>query len=410
VEWGDDGAIVRFGGATLELRRLSSGQRHALRRLIETGAVEDTLVDAVAAEDDDRIAEWYYHLESLLAIGAIEWVAEEPGATVRLIPLTNRFRPAVDGFDRTATHVVSAHTVIHRVGEAWHFESPLSRARVEVAGAGFPAFTEALRRMLHAAGMLAGQDRDADASGWALPDAWFHARSRMGRRDAAWGLRADQEPPDPLPRPSRAFEPAVRIALARAAGDEQGPSFDQVLADRRSVRQYGPEPIDLEALGQLLDRVAADHPHGRGARRRYPSGGACYPLEWYLVANRCTGLARGAYRYDPASHALDPVPTGGGSIDEVLDWYRGKATSDEIQVLLLFTARIGLVHRRYDGLGYALVLKEVGAVFQSLYLAATAMGLAPCALGGGDSELIARVLRTDPLGEPAVGEFLIGSR
>lgn len=232
----------------------------------------------------------------------------------------------------------------------------------------------------------------------------------MGRRDAAWGLRTDQEPPDPLPRPSRAFEPAVRIPLARAAGDEGGPSFDQVLADRRSVRQYAPEPIGLGAIGRLLDRVAADHPDGRGARRRYPSGGACYPLEWYLVANRCTGLARGAYRYDPASHALDPVPAGGGSIDEVLAWYRGKATTEEIQVLLLFTARIGLVNRRYDGLGYALVLKEVGAVFQSLYLAATAMGLAPCALGGGDSELIARVLRTDPLGEPAVGEFLIGSR
>jgi hypothetical protein len=39
-----------------------------------------------------------------------------------------------------------------------------------------------------------------------------------------------------------------------------------------------------------------------------------------------------------------------------------------------------------------------------------AMGLAPCALGGGDSDLFARAAGTDYYAETSVGEFLLGSR
>jgi len=39
---------------------------------------------------------------------------------------------------------------------------------------------------------------------------------------------------------------------------------------------------------------------------------------------------------------------------------------------------------------------------------ATAMNLAPCALGCGDSDLFARAAETDYLVESSVGEFLLG--
>ncbi len=57
----------------------------------------------------------------------------------------------------------------------------------------------------------------------------------------------------------------------------------------------------------------------------------------------------------------------------------------------------------------ALVLKHVGVVFQTMYLAATAMGLAPCAVGLGDSDLFAQAADTDYYAETSVGEFLHGS-
>jgi hypothetical protein len=49
-------------------------------------------------------------------------------------------------------------------------------------------------------------------------------------------------------------------------------------------------------------------------------------------------------------------------------------------------------------------------LYQTLYLVATAMGLGPCAVGGGKAELLSRAIGTDYLVESAVGEFLLGSR
>jgi SagB-type dehydrogenase family enzyme len=61
-------------------------------------------------------------------------------------------------------------------------------------------------------------------------------------------------------------------------------------------------------------------------------------------------------------------------------------------------------------MAYALVLKNLGALYTTMYLVATAMGLAPCALGGGDSELFSQAIGLDPYAEPAVGEFLLGGK
>ena len=56
-----------------------------------------------------------------------------------------------------------------------------------------------------------------------------------------------------------------------------------------------------------------------------------------------------------------------------------------------------------------LTLKHVGVVIQTMYLAATAMGLGPCAVGCGDADLFGRAAGTDYFAETSVGEFLLGS-
>jgi SagB-type dehydrogenase family enzyme len=90
-------------------------------------------------------------------------------------------------------------------------------------------------------------------------------------------------------------------------------------------------------------------------------------------------------------------------------WHTGDRRSP-LQIYLGFTARCRRVFWKYQGMAYALMLKNLGALYATMYLAATAMGLAPCALGGGDSELFCRAAGIDPLEEPAIGEFLLGSR
>jgi hypothetical protein len=45
-----------------------------------------------------------------------------------------------------------------------------------------------------------------------------------------------------------------------------------------------------------------------------------------------------------------------------------------------------------------------------MYLVATAMGLAPCALGSGDSAAFALLSGLDPLIEPSIADFALGTR
>jgi hypothetical protein len=49
-------------------------------------------------------------------------------------------------------------------------------------------------------------------------------------------------------------------------------------------------------------------------------------------------------------------------------------------------------------------------LYEATYLAATAMGLAVCALGGGNSDAFAAATGIDQHVEATVGEMVIGSR
>ena len=85
-------------------------------------------------------------------------------------------------------------------------------------------------------------------------------------------------------------------------------------------------------------------------------------------------------------------------------------TAGVVQVVLGITARFQRVSWKYERIAYALILKHVGVLYQTLYLVAAAMGLAPCAVGGGQAELLSRAIGSDYLAESPVGEFLLGSR
>jgi oxazoline/thiazoline dehydrogenase len=194
------------------------------------------------------------------------------------------------------------------------------------------------------------------------------------------------------------------------------PPFVTVVEQRRSVRDYAAEPIALAELAEFLYRAARIQrvlPAGETdcAFRPVPAGGALHELEIYVVVARCRGLEAGLYHYDPSQHSLGRLTLMNSDIERMLQqaWHTGDRRSP-LQIYLGITARCRRLFWKYQGMAYALALKNVGALYATMYLVATAIGLAPCALGGGDSELFCRAAGIDPLEEPAVGEFLLGSR
>ena len=298
-----------------------------------------------------------------------------------------------------------------------------------------PAAVRALLGLLDDAGMLdeagmatsPGAGSNLELESWEFHDLLFHSRSRRGRSDGRFGAtyRLAHRPPVPALKPTgdREWHDLEIPDLDRLARED--PSLSEVQRRRRSIRKYGAQPITDRQLGEFLYRVGrvterwrADVPAPSDpvsmdfASRPYPSGGALYELELYAAVNNCRNLAAGLYDYDPEHHRLGRVAGATGDVGLLLDEAAASAGigRETVQVLIILAARFQRIAWKYESIAYSLILKNVGVLFQTMYLAATAMGLAPCALGCGNSDVFARAAGTDYYVESSVGEFLLGSR
>jgi len=260
---------------------------------------------------------------------------------------------------------------------------------------------------------------------WDFHDLLFHARSTAGRHaNPLGGLYpyAGVMPPLPAVRPRW---PGKKIDLGKfsAAHSEAVSPFVKLLRERHSTRSFDDQrPITLAELARFLDSTARVLSRWRSkvdlgdggptvayAVRPYPSAGASYELELYLAVDKCEGLARGFYHYDAGGHALVPIRARTQELDALLtgaEFAMGAPAAP--QVLITIAARFGRLSWKYGSIAYALVLKDVGVLMQTLYLMATDMGLGGCAIGSANIDLFAKMTGIEFHVEGPVGQFAIG--
>ncbi|WP_163505182.1 SagB family peptide dehydrogenase [Fodinicola acaciae] len=292
-----------------------------------------------------------------------------------------------------------------------------------------PELIEAAVTFLLGTGAIVAVDQSGDSGESRhrqreLPDVALHARSRQGLSDQRVGgtFRFAGEL-DPAPA-LRARPDGPGFALPKPDLDRlrrTDRSLTDVQESRRSIRQYGPDPITLAQLGEFLYRVArcrTVHPVDESiglyyevSDRPYPSGGGAYDLELYLTLPSCPGLPPGMYHYAPDEHLLTLVCDRPEVLGRMLrDASTATGGQQEPPVLITLASRFARLSWKYEGLAYATALKNVGVLYHAMYLAATAMRLAPCALGTGDAATFSEATGCDPLVESSVGEFALGSR
>ncbi len=195
-----------------------------------------------------------------------------------------------------------------------------------------------------------------------------------------------------------------------------GPLFTTVLESRRSIRSFSKQPITNRQLGEFLYRSARVKKITKTDReefsnRPYPSAGACYELEFYLAIKSCQNIASGFYHYCPQDHQLGRISGLDDPVKVLLEEARINSPQKSVpQILIILAARFQRASWYYESLAYGGILKNVGAVFQTMYLVATALELAPCALGYGNSDLFAVASGNDYYAETSVGEFILGSK
>ena len=257
---------------------------------------------------------------------------------------------------------------------------------------------------------------------WDFHDLVFHTRSTEGRHANPVGgafSYAGVVPPLPAVRPPW---PGKKIFLRKFSTPEPISPFAKLLRERHSIRDFDDRhPVTLAELALFLDttarvlsewKIGADFdggPEVTYSTRPYPSAGGAYELELYLAVLNCEGLERGLYHYDAGGHALVAIDASAQQLQALsMAAEFAMDASGPPQVLITIAARFGRICWKYSSIAYSLILKDVGSMIQTFYLAATDMGLGGCAIGTSNIDLFARMTGLEFHVEGPVGQFALG--
>ncbi|MFZ0766752.1 SagB/ThcOx family dehydrogenase [Bradyrhizobium sp.] len=362
--------------------------------------------------------------------------------------------PQISKIGNTDTIALSRFACLRRRGKEMVLESPRAAALFRIADPRIAAVLAALSQPqkisryrkergfpgLELLGLLLDCQilfklREGDSDGlrpsegdpnlvlWDFHDLLFHTHSTEGRQaNPLGGLYSYSDLMAPLPA-VRSPWPGRAIDLNSVAAASAPSPFAALLDERHSIRDFDDQhPITLAELATLLQTAARvrakwtapsdmgeEGPEVSYASRPYPSGGAAYELELYLAVDKCEGLARGFYHYDADRHALTPIEVSPQDLDAQLsDAEFAIGASGLPQVLIVVAARFGRVSWKYSSVAYSLILKDVGVLTQTLYLAATDMRLGGCAIGTNNIDRFARMTGLEFFVEGPVGQFALG--
>ena len=168
-------------------------------------------------------------------------------------------------------------------------------------------------------------------------------------------------------------------------------SFEEALAQRRSVRSFTEEELTLEEISQLL--WAAQGLTVAWGGRTAPSAGALYPLEVYVAT------ANGLYRYAPQGHKVIIE----SQADLRLKLWEAGLKQDAIRdapAVFVIAAIYERTAKKYGGRAERYVKLEAGHACQNILLQAVALHLGAVPIGAFYDDQVQAALSLPPDHEP----------
>jgi SagB-type dehydrogenase family enzyme len=417
-----------------------------LTRLQESFLSIEQVIDEIQGTETS-LEELYFFLMQLSERGFLSYaISHNDKPLITLTPMAKHFRADFCKDVISEKLQLSRFAYLHQEKEQLIFNSPLAQARIIINDQEVLAVIyslskpscihelkvqhqkfsldelEKLLQLLYVAKIinLPELEQQKPLVTWEFHDLLFHTRHRLGRHDYPAGAMfpfKDTLKPWPVMKETTAKD-IITLPKPDLSKLSINPSFQAVLEKRKSIRIHQGNPITLNQLSEFLFRSCRikEMPEYDSKRsydisfRPYPGGGACYEIEIYLTINRCEDLAFGLYRYNPLEHTLEYLETNNNLLKELLlQAARSTGKNDFTpDILFTFTARFARVAWKYQSMAYAVILKNIGVLIQTLYLVATAMDLAPCGIGNGDADLFAQITGLDYYDESSVGEFMLG--
>lgn len=162
-------------------------------------------------------------------------------------------------------------------------------------------------------------------------------------------------------------------------------------------------PLTTQELGTLFGSALARRKGDTS--RNYPSGGALYPIETYLVAFSLSGLEPGVFHYHPTEHALERM----WEIPPAIDMKTLVPKPDFLSptALVVFTSVWKRSSAKYGDFTYTLALLEAGHMSENLLLVSAALGLETRPMAGFNDNALIHLLDLNDMNEQPVHSITI---
>lgn len=177
-------------------------------------------------------------------------------------------------------------------------------------------------------------------------------------------------------------------------------NLGEALHQRASIRDKSNTPLRIEELATILRNSLSFRKHEGNvvnyARRVYPSAGARFPLECYIIAINVKGVPAGLYHYELRQDQLALLVKG--SLHKEIHDIFGHDLA-EARAIMVLTAQMDRNIIKYGERGYRFALFEAGHLMQNICLVSTSIGIPMTPIGGFADEMLSRLLDLDESNE-----------
>lgn len=218
-------------------------------------------------------------------------------------------------------------------------------------------------------------------------------------------------------QPETVFPKVLHLEEAPAVALKPGQEsiemrLEEAVTSRSSNRSFSSKALSISKLAKLVYlgngvRTVINKGDDAVHKANAPSSGGLGSVEIFCCVLNVADLDTGVYHFDKVHHELRLVRHGhfGG-------WLRSFALLQQelaqASVILILTSAIGRLSEKYGLRAYRLGLLDAGHVSQNVYLAATAMNLACCAISGFVDDEFNELIDVDGLDTCAVLGLAIG--
>jgi SagB-type dehydrogenase family enzyme len=203
------------------------------------------------------------------------------------------------------------------------------------------------------------------------------------------------------------YPDAEKVTLPRSWQKKES-NLEQLLQERRSVRQYSRVSVSMDDLAFLLwamQGVTAQA--GPYLLRTAPSAGALYPIETYLAVDRVEGLDAGLYHFDVKDFQLERL-TDQSVSSLVADSALNQGFIAKGAITFIWSAVFRRNMGKYGHRGLRYIFLDCGHICQNLLLAAQALGLNGCPVAAFYDDEMNDLLDLDGVEESVIYLTTIG--